>query len=211
MNSDRLITIRNASVCDAEDIAELTAQLGYPADAQAAGRRLARIIGQRDQLVLVAILDNEIVAWIQAQASEGWNRASGSKSWGWSFRRVAAAGESAGAWSSARSNGPPRSGRRPWWSGAIRSESKAIASIPRLAFPSRRRRPSIGKGWDRQQCEKCAGGAASQPHGREISARPAIRRGLCPAASSRIREPRLRGNEYSEGEATQRKTPHHGR
>jgi GNAT superfamily N-acetyltransferase len=70
MNSDRLITIRNASVCDAEDIAELTAQLGYPADAQAAGRRLARIIGQRDQLVLVAILDNEIVAWIQAQASE---------------------------------------------------------------------------------------------------------------------------------------------
>lgn len=62
--------IRDAAPADAESIAQLTTELGYPADAAAIAGRLARLSGQRDQLVLVAVLDGKIAGWLQAHASE---------------------------------------------------------------------------------------------------------------------------------------------
>ena len=70
------MTIREATLSDSPEIARLTAQLGYLADADVICGRLARIAGQRDQLVLVAILEERIVGWLQAHASDvlesGW-------------------------------------------------------------------------------------------------------------------------------------------
>lgn len=65
-----MLTIRNAAPADAESIAQLTTQLGYAADAAAISGRLARLGGQRDQLVLVAVLDGKVAGWLQAHASE---------------------------------------------------------------------------------------------------------------------------------------------
>lgn len=64
------MTIRPALVSDSADIARLTAQLGYAADAKAISGRLTRIAGRPDQLVLVAVWDGEIAGWLQAGASE---------------------------------------------------------------------------------------------------------------------------------------------
>ena len=53
--------LRNAVLSDSAEIAQLTAELGYAADAKAISERLAGIVDQRDQLVLVAILEERIV------------------------------------------------------------------------------------------------------------------------------------------------------
>ena len=67
---DERITIRIAGASDAAEIAALTAQLGYAADAAETGRRLERIGMREDHLVLVAVLDGKAVAWLHAHASE---------------------------------------------------------------------------------------------------------------------------------------------
>ena len=64
------ITIREAVLSDAADIAQLTVQLGYTASEEAVRGRLARIVGKRDQVVLVAVLERRIAGWLQACASE---------------------------------------------------------------------------------------------------------------------------------------------
>jgi len=70
------MTIREVTLSDAPEIARLTVQLGYAADPDTIRGRLASITGRRDQLVLVAVLENQIVGWLQADASEvlesGW-------------------------------------------------------------------------------------------------------------------------------------------
>jgi len=65
-----MLTIRDAAPTDAEAIAQLTTQLGYAADSSEIAGRLARLSGQRDQLVLVAVLDGKVAGWLQAHASE---------------------------------------------------------------------------------------------------------------------------------------------
>lgn len=65
-----MLTIRAAAPADAETIAQLTTQLGYAADAAAISGRLSRLIGQRDQLILVAVLEGKVAGWLQAHASE---------------------------------------------------------------------------------------------------------------------------------------------
>jgi len=61
--------LRNAVLSDSAEIAQLTAELGYAADAKAISERLAGIVDQRNQLVLVAILEERILGWMQAHAS----------------------------------------------------------------------------------------------------------------------------------------------
>jgi N-acetylglutamate synthase-like GNAT family acetyltransferase len=62
------MTIREANSGDATDLARLTAELGYTGSEDLMRRRLARIASQPDQIVLVAILDERIVGWLQARA-----------------------------------------------------------------------------------------------------------------------------------------------
>jgi predicted N-acetyltransferase YhbS len=63
------MTIRPTIPADAAEIARLTTELGYPAEIAAISRRLARIAGQTDQLMIVAVTQEKIVGWLQAHAS----------------------------------------------------------------------------------------------------------------------------------------------
>ncbi len=63
------MTIRPTIPSDAIEIARLTTELGYPADPAAITGRLARIAGQPDHLMIVAIVSGKVVGWLQAQAS----------------------------------------------------------------------------------------------------------------------------------------------
>jgi len=63
------MTIRPTVLSDAAEIARLTTELGYPAETAAVTGRLARIAGQPDHLVIIAILDGTVVGWLQAHAS----------------------------------------------------------------------------------------------------------------------------------------------
>ena len=64
------MTIREAISSDADAIARLTRELGYAADPAAISQRLARLTDRNDQLVLVALLDEKPVGWLQAHASD---------------------------------------------------------------------------------------------------------------------------------------------
>lgn len=70
MFGDNKMTIREAYLSDSGDIARLTGELGYAADSDAIRGRLERIASQRDQVVFVAVLEERIVGWLQAHASE---------------------------------------------------------------------------------------------------------------------------------------------
>lgn len=57
--------IRNATLADADSMAELSEQLGYPSLVQQIIKRLSRILRSREHLVLVASLPDGLVAgWI---------------------------------------------------------------------------------------------------------------------------------------------------
>jgi predicted N-acetyltransferase YhbS len=62
--------IRDAVISDAAEIARLTGELGYPANAEETAGRLSRVGDRQKQVVLVAVLEGKIAGWIQAQASE---------------------------------------------------------------------------------------------------------------------------------------------
>jgi GNAT superfamily N-acetyltransferase len=63
--------VRAATGADAEPIALLSGELGYPADVRATRERLARILARGDQRVVVAELpDGGICGWLQAHSSE---------------------------------------------------------------------------------------------------------------------------------------------
>ncbi len=63
--------VRRATVADASRIAELSGVLGYPADAESIGARLARLLGRDEQLVLVAAADGgAAAAWVHAAEQE---------------------------------------------------------------------------------------------------------------------------------------------
>jgi GNAT superfamily N-acetyltransferase len=61
--------IRDAVVSDSAEIAELTLELGYCADAKSVASRLTEIVGTKDHLVLVAIVEGKIVGWLQVHVS----------------------------------------------------------------------------------------------------------------------------------------------
>jgi len=63
------MTIRPASLSDAPEIAALTMELGYAAEAELIARRLTRLSNTNDQLVLVAVQDDKVAGWLQAHAS----------------------------------------------------------------------------------------------------------------------------------------------
>jgi GNAT superfamily N-acetyltransferase len=60
------MVIRNAELGDAGDIAELTCQLGYSADAGVTRSRLECLFAREDQLVVVAIAEGRLCGWLQA-------------------------------------------------------------------------------------------------------------------------------------------------
>lgn len=62
------MTIRVAVSSDAAVIARLTAALGYAADEESVAGRLERLGRDRHQIVLVAVLDERVVGWLQAHA-----------------------------------------------------------------------------------------------------------------------------------------------
>ena len=63
-----MTTIRTASLADADDIARLSAELGYPNTADQIRERLTVFTGRADYITLVAIVDNQMAGWIQGCA-----------------------------------------------------------------------------------------------------------------------------------------------
>ena len=61
---DLAVTVRQANVGDADAIAPLTTQLGYPTDASATRRRLERLLKSDRDAVLLADRDGRVVGWI---------------------------------------------------------------------------------------------------------------------------------------------------
>jgi len=62
--------IRAAKPADAEAIAHLSKELGYPAELKTVRERLRRILGRDDQRVVVAVVPNGAVCgWLQAHSS----------------------------------------------------------------------------------------------------------------------------------------------
>jgi GNAT superfamily N-acetyltransferase len=64
------MTIRQAHPSDSADIVRLTGELGYAGDPDALRGRLERVASQRDQVVFVAVVEERVVGWLQAHASE---------------------------------------------------------------------------------------------------------------------------------------------
>ena len=64
------MTLREAHPSDSGDIARLTGELGYSDDPDTIRGRLERIASQKDQVVFVAVLEERVVGWLQAHASE---------------------------------------------------------------------------------------------------------------------------------------------
>jgi GNAT superfamily N-acetyltransferase len=61
--------VREGRLSDAAEIATLTNELGYAADAAAISRRLQGILGKPNDLVTVVACDGEIAGWLQAHAA----------------------------------------------------------------------------------------------------------------------------------------------
>ena len=65
------VLVRSAFEADAEAIAMLTRELGYPADGGAIRERLIGLLARSDYLVTVAQCESgEICGWLQAHSSE---------------------------------------------------------------------------------------------------------------------------------------------
>jgi len=66
-----MITVRIARIEDAQAIAELAAELGYPATPAVMLARLQKILGRDDQLAVVAEeSDGKLCGWLQAHAHD---------------------------------------------------------------------------------------------------------------------------------------------
>ena len=57
-------TIRPARAGDADHMARLSGQLGYPATAEETARRLLQVSGQSEHVVYVAEIDRKLIGWI---------------------------------------------------------------------------------------------------------------------------------------------------
>jgi GNAT superfamily N-acetyltransferase len=65
-----MMTVRDAVLSDSADIARLTVELGYEANEKTINLRLGKIVSLKDYLVLVALIEDKIVGWLQAHACE---------------------------------------------------------------------------------------------------------------------------------------------
>jgi GNAT superfamily N-acetyltransferase len=63
-------TIRPASLSDAEAIAELSDQLGYPTAAERMRERLAILLPKKDQQLFAAEREGQVVGWLHAAKIE---------------------------------------------------------------------------------------------------------------------------------------------
>jgi len=64
------LAIRPIEPEDAEAAARLSGVLGYPADTETMGARIARLTGSRDHGVFVACAGDEVIGWIHVSAVE---------------------------------------------------------------------------------------------------------------------------------------------
>jgi GNAT superfamily N-acetyltransferase len=64
------MTVRLATLSDADDIASLTLQLGYHVESTLLKARLSRFLARPDHRFLVAELDARVVGWVHAILSE---------------------------------------------------------------------------------------------------------------------------------------------
>jgi len=64
------MTIRDAVVSDAAEITRLVLELGYPAETAVIAKRLARVTAGPQRVVLVAVIEEQVVGWLEARASE---------------------------------------------------------------------------------------------------------------------------------------------
>lgn len=60
--------IRPAQASDAPVIADLTCQLGYAVDVPATAERIKDLLAKDDHFVAVAVVDDQVVGWMQAHA-----------------------------------------------------------------------------------------------------------------------------------------------
>ena len=63
-------SVRTATLSDAADVVDLTAQLGYDVDFAAVRARLARILERLDQRFFIAEIGGRAVGWLHAAAWE---------------------------------------------------------------------------------------------------------------------------------------------
>jgi len=59
--------IRRCLPSDAQAVAALATELGYPSDAAQAGARLARLLGRDEDAVFAAEVDGAVVGWLHAR------------------------------------------------------------------------------------------------------------------------------------------------
>ncbi len=59
-----MVQIREISDKDAENVAELSTQLGYQSNAEQTRLRIGRIINSNENCAFVAVAENKIVGWI---------------------------------------------------------------------------------------------------------------------------------------------------
>ena len=64
------IVLRRASEMDADAVAELSGQLGYPIPAEAVRKRLARFVLDPDHVVLVAETGGRVCGWVHAHVQQ---------------------------------------------------------------------------------------------------------------------------------------------
>jgi GNAT superfamily N-acetyltransferase len=65
-----MMITRDALLSDSAAIARLSTQLGYFADEATIAARIARLANRPDQLVIVTVLEERIVGWLQASTSD---------------------------------------------------------------------------------------------------------------------------------------------
>jgi GNAT superfamily N-acetyltransferase len=64
------VSIRPARASDVDDIARLTAQLGYDVADSSLAQRLPGILARSEEQLVVAEIDGRVVGWLHAAASE---------------------------------------------------------------------------------------------------------------------------------------------
>ena len=70
MMRDPEITLRPATEADAEAVAELSEQLGYPIAADAVRVRLAQFVTNADHVVVVAERGGQVCGWVHAHVQQ---------------------------------------------------------------------------------------------------------------------------------------------
>jgi predicted N-acetyltransferase YhbS len=65
-----VLLLRTAKIQDAECLAELSCQLGYPAGAEDILKRLAQIESRDDNAVYVAVASGKVIGWVHIMARD---------------------------------------------------------------------------------------------------------------------------------------------